>query len=265
MVNLETVFRSGVGAKCAALAKLPGVIGYPNRRPTMTKYLYITTLVLLVSCGQTNNNSDKNKVANHTTQGTITTADIVKHDTFNEPIDTLSETLKSFIPSGYSAINVSSGDANLDGLTDKILVLRNNTEETTSNYADDKPDKRPLLLLLGQSDGSYKLAIRNDNVIECIDCGGMFGDPFVGTAIQNGYFSIEHGIAGGQHWEKTTTFKFDKTQENWFLYEDHFISYKFNDSNDPDAEALVTDIDNLKTTKDFGKVSFDKYDTYKNE
>lgn len=231
----------------------------------MMRILYITMLILLTSCGQTNNNSDKNKVAIHTTQDTITTADIKKHETFNESIDTLSETLKSFIPSGYSAINVSSGDANLDGLTDKILVLRKNTEETTSNYAHDKPDKRPLLLLLKQSDGSYKLANRNDNAVECIDCGGVFGDPFVGTTIQNGYFSIEHGISGGQHWEKITTFKFDKTKENWFLYEDHFISYKFNDSDDPDAEALVKDIDNLKTIKNFGKVPFDKFDIYKNE
>ncbi len=120
-------------------------------------------------------------------------------------------------------------------------------------------------MLLGQSDGSYKLAIRNDNIVECIDCGGMFGDPFVGTTIQNGNVLIEHGIAGGQHWEKTITFKFDKTRENWFLYEDHFISYKLNDSDDPDAEALVKDNDNLKTVQDFGVVSFEKFDTYKNE
>ncbi|MCC2591578.1 hypothetical protein [Chryseobacterium sp. MFBS3-17] len=72
-------------------------------------------------------------------------------------------------------------------------------------------------MLLGQSDGSYKLAIRNDNIVECIDCGGMFGDPFVGTTIQNGNVLIEHGIAGGQHWEKTITFKFDKTRKIGFF------------------------------------------------
>ena len=143
------------------------------------------------------------------------------------------------------------------------MVLRKNTEETTSNYAEGKPDKRPLLLLLRQSDGSYKLAIRNDNAVECIDCGGIFGDPFVRTTIKNGYFSIEHGITGGQHWEKITTFKFSRKKGSWFLYQDHFISYKFNDSKDPDAEALVKDIDEVKTVRDFGVVSFDRFDTYK--
>jgi len=230
----------------------------------MTKYLFIATAILLASCGQANNNPDKEKIVDKATQGTITPADTVaKHETFNAAIDTLPTTLKSFIPSGYSAINISSGDANSDGITDKILVLRKNTEETTSDDANNKPDKRPLLLLLGQSDGSFKLAIRNDNMVECIDCAGIYGAPFVGTAINSGYISIEHGIAGGQHWDETTTFKFDKTKKTWLLYEDHFISYKFNDSDDPDAEALIKDVDNLKTIKDFGEVPFDKFDIYK--
>ncbi len=133
-----------------------------------------------------------------------------KHPTLNEAIDTLPESLKIFVPEGYSAINISSGDANLDGYTDKILVLRKNTEETTSNYAENQPDKRTLLLLLGQADHTYRPAIRNDNAVYCIDCGGAFGDPFTGTTIKNGFLSIEHGIAGGQHWEHIATFKFDK-------------------------------------------------------
>lgn len=118
-----------------------------------------------------------------------------KHPTFNEAIDTLPGSLKIFVPEGYSAIHISSGDANLDRRTDKILVLRKSTEETTSNYAEDKPDRRPLLLFLGQVNNSYQLAIRNDNAAFCIDCGGAFGDPFTGTTIKHGFFSIEHGIA----------------------------------------------------------------------
>jgi len=41
----------------------------------------------------------------------------------DKAIDTLSQTLKSFIPKGYCAISVSTGDANMDGLLDTILVL----------------------------------------------------------------------------------------------------------------------------------------------
>jgi hypothetical protein len=204
-------------------------------------------------------------ITGDTLAGSNTTGDINKHPAFNEPVDTLPQSLKTFIPAGYSAIHLSSGDANLDGLTDKILVLRKNTEEITSNYGEDKPDKRPLLLLLGQADETYRLAIRNDNAAYCIDCGGAFGDPFTGTTIKNGFFSIEHGIAGGLHWEHVITFKYDKTKNKWFLYKDHFISYKLNDSDNPDAEALVKETDQLKTVKDFGMVSFDTFNIYKDQ
>ena len=233
----------------------------------MKKILNISFLLAIVSCGQNTGNikaSQLKDTASSTAYATQNTApsNTEKHQTFNETIDTLREVLKAFIPSGYSAINVSSGDANLDGLTDEILVLRKNTEESTSNYADNKPDKRALLLLLGQSDGSFKPALRNENAVYCIDCGGAFGDPFTGTTIKDGYFSIEHGIAGGQHWEQVTTFKFDKSKGNWFLYKDHLISYKLNESNDEDADALVKDTDKLETAKDFGIVPFDEFNIY---
>lgn len=235
----------------------------------MNRLLILGLLLILVSCGQ---KTSKNKIGTITDtltsnveESKLSTSRIDKprkHQTFNESIATIPEVLKSFIPTNYSAINISTGDANLDGINDKILVLRKNTEETTSNYADNNPDKRPLLLLLGQSDNSFILIFRNDNAVSCIDCGGVFGDPFKGTAIKNGYFSIEHGIAGGRHWEQVITFKYDKSKSNWYLYKDHTISYKFNDSKDENAEALVVDVDTLATVNDFGIIPFDKYNIY---
>jgi hypothetical protein len=59
--------------------------------------------------------------------GSDTVNDENKHPSLNEAIDTLPESLKIFVPEVYSAIHISSGDANLDGLTDKILVLRKKT------------------------------------------------------------------------------------------------------------------------------------------
>ena len=237
----------------------------------MNKFLILGFLVLCVSCGKTeekHKTSDKKEpseiektVAEERNDGNG--AD--KHMTLNETSEDVPENLQSFIPEDYSVINISSGDANLDGLADKIVVLRKSSEETTSDYAEGKPDKRPLLLLLGQNDHSYKLGYRNDNAIQCIDCGGISGDPFTGTTIKNGYFSLEHGVSGGEHWEQVTTFKYDKRKRNWFLYKDHFISYKMNYSNDADAEALVVDVDKMKTVKDFGIVTFEEFDNYKKE
>lgn len=187
---------------------------------------------------------------------------VKKHDTFNKKINSSNEKLKSFIPKGYEAIAEKKGNLNLDKTEDCILVIRKTTEETTSNMDEGKPDKRIVLLLLGQKDGSYKLAYKNINAVYCIDCGGVFGDPFSGISIKNGYFSIEHKIAGGHHWEQIITFKFNKTKNNWYLYKDHFINYVLNTSNDPNAEALIADVDKLKTVKDFGEISFQNFNIY---
>ena len=196
---------------------------------------------------------------------TISRMEIGKHDTFNENLDKVPDNLNQFIPKDYAVINSSTGDLNLDGLLDQILVLRKITEETTSNYGGDGPAKRPMLLLLGQPNQSYKLATRNDNAINCVDCSGAFGDSFQGTVIKKGYFSIENGIAGGQHWQQIITFKYDKKSNNWFLYKDYTISHKMTDSSDENAEALIKDFDLLKTKKDFGTIPFSKFNIYKKD
>ena len=235
----------------------------------MNRLLILGLLLILISFGQKTDHHKIEPVTDTSTsniegteRATIPISEPRKHETFNESIDTISSVLKTFIPKGFSVINISTGDADLDGLTDRILVLRKNTEETTSDYENNKPDKRPLLLLLGQADHSFKLAFRNDNAVYCIDCGGVFGDPFTGTTIKNGYFSIEHGISGGQHWEQVITFRYDKSRRNWYLNKDHYVSYKMNVSNDENAEALVKDVDKMETEKNFGKISFDQFNIY---
>lgn len=187
---------------------------------------------------------------------------VQKHDTFNETVIITNPKLKVFIPKGYQAIIKETGDLNLDKIEDCILVIRKATEETTSNMEEGKPDKRVVLLLLGQKDGNYKLAFKNENAAYCIDCGGLFGDPFNAIVIKNGYFSVEHRISGGHHWEHITTFKFNKTKNNWYLYKDHFINYILNPSTDPNAEALIANVDKLKTVKDFGEISFQQFNIY---
>jgi len=231
--------------------------------------LFLTLLLTFSFCAEENNEEFIAPI-----KDTITTAveskkephsspiETSKHFTFNDNIDTISDELKAFIPEGYSAINLSTGDANLDGISDHILVLRKNTEETTSNNAENKPDKRPLLLLLGAADHSFKLASRNDNAVYCIDCGGAFGDPFTGTTIKNGYFSIEYGVSGGMHWEQVITFKYNKLENKWYLYKDHFINYRISDSDDEKDDGLVKDVDKLETEKDFGKILFDDFNIY---
>jgi hypothetical protein len=229
-----------------------------------TAFLLLVS-VILISCNHTTKEKEIDKSQNKAKSIQIeeSVADsIEKHQTFNDSIDSLDQDLKAFVPKDYSVISIESGNLNLDEYTDAILVLRKTSEASTSKFAENKPDKRPLLILIGQKNGTYKLTYQNNNAVYCIDCGGLFGDPFIGITIKKGYFSIEHGVSGGHHWEHITTFKYNKSKNNWFLYKDHYINYKFNDSADENAEALVVDYEKLKTVKDFGEISFEKFNIY---
>lgn len=184
--------------------------------------------------------------------------------TYNES-DDINKNLKSFIPKDYSILSIQYGDLNLDKYADAIMVLRKDNEEETSKSDEEKPAKRPLLILLGQKNGSYKLAYKSDNIIESIDSSGSFGDPFTGITIKNGYFYIGHGVAGGHHWEETTVFKYNKTKNNWFLYKIHNTNYILNNSegDNDNNDAFIADYDNYKTAKDFGEIPFQKFNLYR--
>jgi len=168
------------------------------------------------------------------------------------------KSLAQFVPPGYAIVDTSGGDLNLDEYRDMIIVLQKNEDTLIGN--DDKPVRRPLLILLGEPCGRYKLAARNDNAILSYDRDGKFDDLFTGITVRNGYFSIEHGLAAGDHWDWVVTFRFNSEKQDWLEYKDGFVDWKFNPSNDDTAEALVKDNEIQKTVKDFGIVPFGQFD-----
>jgi hypothetical protein len=160
--------------------------------------------------------------------------------------------LGQFIPDGYVALGHAYGDLNKDKKDDVILILKNMDEEKTSDV-NANVEARPLLIILRQKDGSLKQVARNDSVVLCYNCGGAFGDPYAGISIKNGYFSIEHYGGSSWKWERVITFKYDKKANNWFLHRDGTIRYQ--PSNEIGGEEILT-------TKDFGKVEFEKFRVY---
>ncbi|MBC9912745.1 hypothetical protein [Chitinophaga varians] len=164
--------------------------------------------------------------------------------------------LKAFIPKGYEILDTTTGDLNRDAWPDMVMVLRKKGEDSTSDVVE-HPEKRPLLVLLGQPDHSYKLAARNDNVVYCVDCGGMMGDPFQGVTIKQGYFSVEHYGGSAWRWTRIITFKYAPEDKNWYLYKDGGDSFH---ASMPDSVTTK-----VRTVKDFGKVPLVKYDIYKRD
>lgn len=184
---------------------------------------------------------------------TITNVELKNND-LTKTTERLKTYLLTFIPKDYSILDTATGNLNLDEYPDMILVLKKDEEEKTSDVVD-HPEKRPLLILVGQSDGTFKLVARNDNTVYCIDCGGIMGDPYQGISIKNGYFSVEHYGGSAWRWTRIITYKYSKTENYWFLHKDGSDSYHASE-----PEKVISEI---LTTKNFGKIPFDKFDIYK--
>lgn len=174
----------------------------------------------------------------------------------SETLAKIPEELKSFVPAGYSFLGGEKGDLNLDKYPDIVLVLKKDNEAETSDVSDN-PERRPLLLFIGQADGSYKLAGRNDNSVYCVSCGGVFGDPFDSITITNGNFSINHYGGSSWRWTRIITYKYSPKDKNWFLFRDGSESFH---TSEPDKVTTK-----ISTAKNFGRVLFEKFDIYKED
>lgn len=164
---------------------------------------------------------------------------------FNKQLSAQSSSLQSFIPAGYSILDSAAGDFNKDRLKDYILILKVNEEEN------DADTTRPLLLLMGMADNQYQLAARNDSVVLCKGCGGVFGDPYAGITIKNNFFSIEHYGGSNWRWTRIITFRYDANTKQFILHRDAGESFH---TSDPDKKKL-----DIHNKEDFGKLFFTEY------
>ena len=164
--------------------------------------------------------------------------------------------IRHFVLPGYSVLDTSTGDLNGDAYPDKLLLLKKMGEDTSSDVIE-HPEKRPLLVLTGQADGSFQLAARSDNAVLCVDCGGVMGDPYMQLVIKKGYFSVEMAGGSSWRWTRTVTFKYAPSEHNWFLYKDGHGSFH---SSEPDKVETK-----LYTVKEFGKLGFGQFDVYKDQ
>lgn len=103
--------------------------------------------------------------------------------------DELPRELAPFVPPGREALDFETGDLDGDGRTDAVLILAAPGE---AEERDDGDARRPLWLLVRQADGRLKPARRGDDVEYCRTCGGMMGDPYVGTEVARRGFTVTH-------------------------------------------------------------------------
>ena len=154
--------------------------------------------------------------------------------------------VSKYFTNGFIPLDVAYGDINNDKYDDIIVILHDPSEDTIHS----QNVRRPLLLLLNGRDQTYKLAARNDNVVHCVHCGGMF-DPYNEITIKKGYFSIEHYGGLSMRWTHIITFKYSEIDNDWLLHKDGTTYFH---SSTP--EKVKTEI---KTVKQFGRILFKDY------
>lgn len=124
--------------------------------------------------------------------------------------------ISSFIPRDWEILKqgdelaIVEGDLNKDGIIDKAFVITEKEKNNSSDYI----AQRNLIIVFGNSDGSYDLSITAKNAILHANEGGTFGDPFDGIAIDRGSVLLKF-MGGSSRWSRY--FRFRYQDSGWYL------------------------------------------------
>lgn len=156
-----------------------------------------------------------------------------------------------FIERGTKAIALETADLNGDGRSsDFVLVLER--RKTKRDKYDLPINQRPLLILVRQPDNSLKLAGRNEKVVFCSVCGGVFGDPFAGIEVSRNTFTVSLYGGSNLRWTEDYTFDYSRRDKTWQLV--RIESGSFHVFEPEKIEKKVT------TPKKFGKINLADFD-----
>ncbi len=136
-------------------------------------------------------------------------------------------------------------DLNQDNLEDTILVFFN--KHSRFNQEDIDWTVAPIIVLLNKGNKLYKMSY-NSTIYP-----NSFDDYFSNITIKNNFFTIELGnvVPDSYDYKKYITFKYDKQKECLLLHRYGEIINWYEK-----GESTNTQL----TTKDFGGISFEKYD-----
>jgi hypothetical protein len=163
---------------------------------------------------------------------------------------TLPAAVRPFVERGTCAIALERGDLDRDGRLDYVLVL-----ERTSGPVDPDTDgrRRSLLALTAGANGTLTRAARNDTVVLCSKCGGVFGDPFEGVEVRPGAFTVNHYGGSSWRWRVDFTFGWSRIDRTWQLVRIEEVGYH---TSNPDSVKSTTS----RPPRDFGKIDLRTFD-----
>ena len=122
--------------------------------------------------------------------------------------------LRAFVLPGTHALCAAGADLNADGLGDWVLVLEKNGRLADPEWTE---VQRPLLVVVRRPGGTLQVAGRNDHVVPCAVCGGMFVDPFEGVEARSGKFTVYDHAGVSARWQEDYTFRYVRSAGTWRL------------------------------------------------
>ena len=159
--------------------------------------------------------------------------------------------VRPFVEQGTKAVALEAADLNGDGRGDFVLVLE---RENPAKDADDFPvNQRPLLVLVRGDDGRLAAAKRNERLVMCSKCGGVFGDPFEGVEAGRNTFTVNFYGGSNWRWKYAYRFNYSRVDKTWQLVRAEEISYH---TSDPDK--MKTRV--FTPPRDYGKIDLADFD-----
>jgi hypothetical protein len=135
---------------------------------------------------------------------------------FTVQADSLEAEIQAVLSKGYAVLDYKVGDINGDARNDLVLILKQKDEKEISE-ATARPVARPLLLIINEGNHAALHKVNTDTVL-CVDCGGIFGDPYDDIAVKGDSFTIQHMGGSNARWTRNITFVFDAAAGDWFLH-----------------------------------------------
>lgn len=156
--------------------------------------------------------------------------------------------LKAFATQGAKILDMLIGDLTGDGRQGALLVL--DPPVSGLPRLGDGP-ARELMLLVRDAHGRFERVGSSLAVIPSSTSGGLAGDPYGYTRIDEGGFTIANGGGSRERWSDEFTFRYAATAGTWLVAR---VTRQVEDSESGEHRQLVL------TPETLGEVTFADFD-----
>ena len=126
----------------------------------------------------------------------------------------MSEDINLLVPAGMTLVDSVRGDLTGKGLDDALLVA---APPSAPEAGLGQGSPRSVLLLRNDGNGQLQVAARNERLVPCERCGGIAGDPYAYSRIENGHFTVSVSGGSRQRWASDYRFQYQAQDDSWQL------------------------------------------------